>query len=169
MRFGFLVRQGNPEADSLAAGFANMLRMQGAEVLFYPTAIGWHPAEKDEFGAAQYDAWQTIQRAHAIANGVYVAGVNRVGHEQGDVLGNRAEGKGIEFWGGSFLADPFGRIIAKASHDAEEILMGEIDLGQIEDTRRNWPFLRDRRIDAYAPITSRFLDPAVKRAKKRRA
>jgi len=151
-----------PEAARLTA-------LQGAEVLFYPTAIGWHPAEKDEFGAAQYDAWQTIQRAHAIANGVYVAGVNRVGIEQGDVLGNRAQGQGIEFWGGSFLADPFGRIIAKASHDAEEILLGEIDLAAIEDTRRNWPFLRDRRIDAYAPIASRFIDPAAKRTKKRRA
>jgi N-carbamoylputrescine amidase len=138
---------------------ARLTALQGAEVLFYPTAIGWHPAEKDEFGAAQYDAWQTIQRAHAIANGVYVAGVNRVGVEHGDVLGNRAPGPGIEFWGGSFLADPFGRVIAKASHDAEEILLGEIDLGLIEETRRNWPFLRDRRIDAYAPITLRYLDP----------
>jgi N-carbamoylputrescine amidase len=137
---------------------ARLTALQGAEVLFYPTAIGWHPAEKDEFGAAQYDAWQTIQRAHAIANGVYVAAVNRVGHEEGDVLGNRAAGPGLEFWGGSFLADPFGRVIAKASHDAEEILLGEIDLGLIEETRRNWPFLRDRRIDAYAPITQRFLD-----------
>jgi N-carbamoylputrescine amidase len=138
---------------------ARLTALKGAEVLFYPTAIGWHPAEKTEFGTAQYDAWQTIQRAHAIANGVYVAGVNRVGVEHGDILGNRAEGKGIEFWGGSFLADPFGRVIAKASHDAEEILTGEVDLGVIEDTRRNWPFLRDRRIDAYAPITQRFLDP----------
>ena len=138
---------------------ARLTALQGAEVLFYPTAIGWHPAEKEEFGAAQYDAWQTIQRAHAIANGVYVAGVNRVGHEQGDILGNRSEGAGLQFWGGSFLADPFGRIIAKASHDAEEILIGEIDLALLEDTRRNWPFLRDRRIDAYAPITKRFLDP----------
>ena len=137
---------------------ARLTALKGAEVLFYPTAIGWHPAEKDEFGAAQYDAWQTIQRAHAIANGVYVAGVNRVGHENGDVLGNRVPGPGLEFWGGSFLADPFGRIIAKASHDAEEILMGEIDLALIEETRRNWPFLRDRRIDAYAPIAKRFLD-----------
>ena len=139
---------------------ARLTALQGAEVIFYPTAIGWHPAEKDEFGAAQYDAWQTIQRGHAIANGVYVAGVNRVGHEQGDIRGDRAAGLGLEFWGGSFLADPFGRIIAKASHDAEEILIGEIDLGLIEDTRRNWPFLRDRRIDAYEPITKRFLDPA---------
>jgi N-carbamoylputrescine amidase len=142
---------------------ARLTALQGAEVLFYPTAIGWHPAEKDEFGAAQYDAWQTIQRAHAIANGVYVAGVNRVGIEHGDVEGNRVDGVGLEFWGGSFLADPFGRIIAKASHDAEEILIGEVDLGLIEETRRNWPFLRDRRIDAYAPITSRFLDPVSAR------
>ena len=138
---------------------ARLTALQGAEVLFYPTAIGWHPAEKDQYGAAQYEAWQTIQRAHAIANGVYVAGVNRVGHEHGDILGNRAEGPGLEFWGGSFLADPFGRIIAKASHDAEEVLLAEIDLALLEDTRRNWPFLRDRRIDAYAPITQRFLDP----------
>jgi N-carbamoylputrescine amidase len=138
---------------------ARLTALQGAEVLFYPTAIGWHPAEKDEFGAAQYEAWQTIQRAHAIANGVYVAGVNRVGHEHGDILGNKADGPGLQFWGGSFLADPFGRIVAKASHDAEEILLGEIDVALIEETRRNWPFLRDRRIDAYAPITRRFLDP----------
>ena len=138
---------------------ARLTALQGAEVLFYPTAIGWHPAEKEEFGEAQYDAWQTIQRAHAIANGVYVAAVNRVGHEKGDVLGNRIEGAGLEFWGGSFLADPFGRIIAKASHDKEELIVGEIDLALLEDTRRNWPFLRDRRIDAYAPITKRFLDP----------
>jgi N-carbamoylputrescine amidase len=145
---------------------ARLTALQGAEVLFFPTAIGWHPAEKEEFGTAQYDAWQTIQRGHAIANGVYVAGVNRVGLEQGEVklpngdtLGNRAAEKGLEFWGGSFLADPFGRVIAKASHDAEEILLGEVDLGLIEDTRRNWPFLRDRRIDAYAPLTKRYLDP----------
>jgi N-carbamoylputrescine amidase len=138
---------------------ARLTALQGAEVLFYPTAIGWHPAEKDEFGAAQYDAWQTVQRAHAISNGVYVAAVNRVGHEQGDILGNRAAGPGLEFWGGSFLADPFGRVIAKASHDAEEIVLGEADMALLEDTRRNWPFLRDRRIDAYAPITQRFLDP----------
>ena len=140
---------------------ARLTALQGAEILFYPTAIGWHPAEKEEFGEAQYDAWQTIQRAHAIANGVYVAGVNRVGCENGDVLGNRAEGPGLEFWGGSFLADPFGRVIAKASHDKEEILIGTVDLALLEDTRRNWPFLRDRRIDAFAPITQRFLDPAT--------
>ncbi|HEY1804315.1 MAG TPA: carbon-nitrogen hydrolase [Terracidiphilus sp.] len=146
---------------------ARITALQGAEVLFYPTAIGWHPAEKEEFGAAQYDAWKTIQRAHAIANGVYVAAVNRVGLEHGevklangDILGNRAPGPGIEFWGGSFLADPFGRVIAQAGHDAEEILLGEIDRSLIEETRRNWPFLRDRRVDAYAPITQRFLDRA---------
>jgi N-carbamoylputrescine amidase len=137
---------------------ARLTALKGAEMLFYPTAIGWHPAEKEEFGVAQYDAWQTIQRAHAIANGVYVAGVNRVGHEQGDVLGNRVEGLGLEFWGGSFLADPFGRILAKASHTEEEILIAEIDPALLEDTRRNWPFLRDRRIDAYGGITQRFLD-----------
>ncbi len=137
---------------------ARLTALQGADVLFYPTAIGWHPAEKAEYGEAQYSAWQTIQRSHAIANGVYVAAVNRVGHEHGDVRGNRMSGDGLEFWGGSFLADPFGRILAQASHDSEEILIGEIDLRQIEDTRRNWPFLRDRRIDAYAPIMQRFLD-----------
>jgi N-carbamoylputrescine amidase len=139
---------------------ARLTAMQGAEILFYPTAIGWHPAEKDQYGEAQYDAWRTIQRAHAIANGVYVAAVNRVGVEHGDVLGNRAPGPGLEFWGGSFPADPFGRVIAKASHDAEEILLGEVDRSLIEETRRNWPFLRDRRVDAYAPITQRFLDAA---------
>ncbi len=136
---------------------ARITALQGASVLFYPTAIGWHPREKDEFGTAQYEAWQTIQRAHAIANGVYVAAVNRAGVEHGAVRGNRVEGPGLEFWGGSFLADPFGRVIARAAHDREEILIGEIDPGKIEDTRRNWPFLRDRRIDAYAPILSRFL------------
>lgn len=137
---------------------ARITALQGANLLLYPTAIGWHPSEKEEFGTAQYEAWQTIQRAHAIANGVYVGAVNRVGHEHGDIRGNRAEGPGLEFWGGSFLADPFGRIVAKAAHDKEEILIGEVDLGLLENTRRNWPFLRDRRIDAYAPIVNRFLD-----------
>ena len=137
---------------------ARITALQGANVIFYPTAIGWHPAEKEEFGTAQYEAWQTIQRAHAIANGVFVGAVNRVGHEQGDVRGNRIEGPGLEFWGGSFIADPFGRIIAKASHDKEEILIGEVDVRALEDVRRNWPFLRDRRIDAYSPIVNRFLD-----------
>jgi len=137
---------------------ARITSLMGSNVLFYPTAIGWHPGEKAEFGEAQYDAWQTIQRSHAIANGVFVGAVNRVGHENGDVRGNRAAGEGLEFWGGSFIADPFGRVIAQASHDKEEILIGEVDLKLIEETRRNWPFLRDRRIDAYAPIANRFLD-----------
>jgi N-carbamoylputrescine amidase len=137
---------------------ARITALRGANLLFYPTAIGWHPAEKERFGAAQYDAWQTIQRSHAIANGVYVASVNRVGHENGDIRGNRAPGVGLEFWGGSFIADPFGRILAQAPHDSEAILIEEVDLKNLEDTRRNWPFLRDRRIDAYPPITARFLD-----------
>ncbi len=137
---------------------ARITALMGANVLFYPTAIGWHPAEKAEFGHAQHDAWRTIQRSHAIANGVYVGVVNRVGKENGDVRGNAASGPGLEFWGGSFLCDPFGVVIAEASHDKEEILIGEIDLARIEDVRRNWPFLRDRRIDTYAPITSRFID-----------
>jgi N-carbamoylputrescine amidase len=141
--------------------------LRGANTLFYPTAIGWHPSEKAEYGEAQYSAWQTMQRAHAIANGVYVGAVNRVGHEHGDVIHNGIEMRGpgdhtpqsgLEFWGGSFIADPFGRVIAQASHDKEEILIAEIDLKLLEDTRRNWPFLRDRRIDAYTGITSRFID-----------
>jgi N-carbamoylputrescine amidase len=140
-----------PEAARLTA-------LQGANVLFYPTAIGWHPAEKQEFGRGQHDAWRTIQRAHAIANGVYVAVVNRVGHETGNILGNAAPGPGLEFWGGSFVADPFGAVIVEASHDKEEVVLAEVDLAKIEDVRRNWPFLRDRRIDAYGPITQRMID-----------
>ena len=132
---------------------ARLTALQGANVLFYPTAIGWHPHEKAQYGAAQRDAWQTIQRGHAIANGVYVASVNRVGHEPG--LPGSA---GLEFWGTSFIADPFGVVIAQASTDKEEILVAEIDLARIEDVRRNWPFLRDRRIDAYRGIEQRFLD-----------
>src|SRR5579862_6632216 len=137
---------------------ARLTALQGATVLFYPTAIGWHPAEKAEFGKAQHDAWRTIQRAHAIANGVYVAVVNRVGFENCDIRGKSVPGAGLEFWGASFLCDPFGRVIAEASHDKEEILLGEVDLEILEDTRRNWPFLRDRRIDSYAPITNRLID-----------
>jgi N-carbamoylputrescine amidase len=146
---------------------ARLTALKGANTLFFPTAIGWHPSEKAEFGEAQYSAWQTMQRAHAIANGVFVCAVNRVGHEQGDVVHNGAngpidvkgpEGAGLEFWGGSFIADPFGRVIAQAAHDREDILIAEIDLKLLEDTRRNWPFLRDRRIDAFGGITSRFLD-----------
>jgi len=132
---------------------ARLTALQGAAVLFYPTAIGWHPHEKAEHGVPQRDAWRTIQRGHAIANGVYVAVVNRVGHEippEG--------GPGLEFWGSSFVADPFGIVIAEASTDKEEILVAKVDLARIEEVRRNWPFLRDRRIDAYAPITKRLLD-----------
>jgi N-carbamoylputrescine amidase len=138
---------------------ARLTALQGANILFYPTAIGWHPAEKEKYGAAQHDAWRTIQRAHAIANGVFVAVVNRVGHENGNIRGNVAlAGQGLEFWGGSFLCDPFGRVLAEASHDKEEILIGEVDLKELEDVRRNWPFLRDRRIDSYSGINHRFLD-----------
>jgi N-carbamoylputrescine amidase len=130
---------------------ARLTALRGAEVLFYPTAIGWHPSEKQQYGAAQASAWQTIQRAHAIANGVYVAAVNRVGHE------GPSDG-GLEFWGGSFVCDPFGVILKEASRTDEEILVVECDRARIEEVRRNWPFLRDRRIDAYAPITKRLLD-----------
>src|SRR6202047_1961144 len=137
---------------------ARLTALQGAHVLFYPTAIGWHPAEKAEFGLSQHDAWRTIQRAHAIANGVYVAVVNRVGFETGNIRGNSAPGRGLEFWGGSFFCDPFGRVLAEWSHDGEEILVGDVDLKALEDIRRNWPFLRDRRIDAYAPISNRLID-----------
>lgn len=132
---------------------ARLTALRGASIIFYPTAIGWHPHEKDAYGAAQRNAWQTIQRSHAIANGVYVAAVNRVGHEKPS-----DEGAGIEFWGSSFLCDPFGVVIAEGSIDREQVLIGEVDLNRIEDVRRNWPFLRDRRIDAYAGIERRFLD-----------
>jgi N-carbamoylputrescine amidase len=157
---------------------ARITSLMGANTLFYPTAIGWHPSEKAEFGAAQYSAWQTMQRAHAIANGLFVCAVNRVGHEHGDVVITNLDGtttdipgpgdhtpasgggcaSGIDFWGGSFIADPFGRILAQASHDREEILTASLDPALIETTRQHWPFLRDRRIDAYAPITRRFVD-----------
>jgi N-carbamoylputrescine amidase len=135
-----------PEGSRLTA-------LGGAQVIFYPTSIGWHPHEKAEFGAAQLDAWRTIQRAHAIANGVYVAVVNRVGYEGKPENGD----PGLEFWGNSFVADPFGQMVAEASNDKEEILVVECDPAKSEDTRRNWPFLRDRRIDAYHPITNRWL------------
>lgn len=154
-----------PEAARLTA-------LAGADILFYPTAIGWHPSEKSEFGTAQYEAWQTMQRAHAISNGVFVCAVNRVGHEHGDVLlahtdgttveilgpGDHTPASGLEFWGGSFIADPFGRILVQASHAQEEILTAELDLKLIETTRQHWPFLRDRRIDSYSGLTRRFLD-----------
>jgi N-carbamoylputrescine amidase len=129
---------------------ARITSLLGAQVLFYPTAIGWHPAEKDEWGAAQVDAWRTAQRAHAIANGVYVAAANRVGHEDEPGTG------GITFFGHSFIADPFGRLVATAGED-EAVLIKRCDPALIETIRRNWPFLRDRRVDAYAPILSRYL------------
>ncbi len=143
-RIGVLVcwDQWYPEAARLTA-------LEGAEVLFYPTAIGWHPREKEQHGAAQADAWRTIQRAHAIANGAYVAAVNRVGFEG-------APDSGLEFWGGSFVADPFGVVLAEASRENEEVLVVECSRGRIEDVRRNWPFFRDRRIDSYAGITQRW-------------
>jgi N-carbamoylputrescine amidase len=137
---------------------ARLTALAGADVLFYPTAIGWHPAEKAEHGAAQASAWQTMQRAHAIANGVYVAAVNRVGHE---IPKGAPEGsQGIEFWGGTFATDPFGVILQEASRTGEETLIVRCDRAHQESVRRHWPFLRDRRIDAYAPITKRFIDEA---------
>jgi N-carbamoylputrescine amidase len=135
---------------------ARLTALAGADVLFYPTAIGWHPAEKAEFGAAQAAAWQTAQRAHAIANGVYVAAVNRIGFENP----SGAAGEGIEFWGGSFVADPFGVVLAEASRTEEETLIVNVDRAHQESVRRHWPFLRDRRIDAYQPITRRMIDDA---------
>jgi len=146
-RIGVLIcwDQWYPEAARLTA-------LGGADVLLYPTAIGWHPDEQAAFGPTQLDAWRTIQRSHAIANGVYVAAVNRVGHEMPD-----AASPGIRFWGSSFLADPFGVVLAEAGADDEETLIAEVDLARLEDIRRNWPFLRDRRIDAYDGINERFL------------
>ena len=131
---------------------ARLTSLRGADILFYPTAIGWHPHEKAQAGGAQLDAWQTVQRGHAIANGVYVAAVNRVGLEK------PPDAAGIEFWGASFIADPFGVVIARAKADTEEIVIAEIDPSRIEEVRRNWPFLRDRRIDSYQGIEKRFID-----------
>jgi N-carbamoylputrescine amidase len=133
-----------PEAARLTA-------MQGAEILFYPTAIGWHPAEKAEQGEKQHASWETIQRAHGIANGCYVAVPNRVGHE-------KLAGEGIEFWGQSFVAGSQGEILAKASADNEEILLASLDLSKVDATRTHWPFLRDRRVDAYGDLTKRMID-----------
>ena len=136
-----------PEAARLTA-------LQGAEILFYPTAIGWHPREKKKLGTIQHDAWETIQRSHAVANGCFVAAVNRIGHE---VL-HGVEGDGIEFWGQSFVAGTFGEILAKASADKDEILIVPVDLADVDSMRAHWPFLRDRRIDAYGNLTKRFVD-----------
>ncbi len=152
-RLGVLVcwDQWYPEAARLTA-------MQGANILFYPTAIGWHPAEKAQYGPGQLDAWRTIQRSHAIANGLYVAAVNRVGYE-----GPRPkdptdpnEKSGLEFWGNSFLADPFGKLLAEGSDSHEEILVQEVNPAWSEEVRRNWPFFRDRRIDHYGGLTNRW-------------
>jgi len=144
-RIGVLVcwDQWYPEAARLTA-------LSGADILFYPTAIGWHQSEKEQYGTEQYEAWQIVQRSHAVANGLFVAAPNRVG----------LEGT-VEFWGGSFVAAPFGPLLAKGSHDREEVLLVDCDLARIEETRRHWPFLRDRRIDSYGGITRRFLDDAL--------
>jgi N-carbamoylputrescine amidase len=148
-RIGVLVcwDQWYPEAARLTA-------LAGAQILFYPTAIGWLPAEKAEHGAQQQAAWETIQRSHAIANGVYVCAVNRVGHE-GPATG------GIEFWGGSFVADPGGRVLVKGGQN-EEVLIATCDLGKVDASRTHWPVLRDRRIDAYSDLTKRYLDQEVR-------
>ena len=137
-----------PEAARLTA-------LQGAEIIFYPTAIGWHPREKAILGVKQHGAWETIQRSHAVANGCYVAAVNRIGHE------SPAGGDGIEFWGQSFVAGTSGELLARASADKEEVLLAPVDLAQIDDTRTHWPFLRDRRIDAYGDLTKRFVDDDI--------
>ncbi len=127
--------------------------MKGAEILFYPTAIGWHPAEKDQYGQKQHDSWVTVQRGHAVANGLYVAAVNRVGLEK-PLPGT----DGIEFWGSSFICGPQGEILAQASTDKEEIIYAEIESALIEEVRQNWPFFRDRRIDSYGEINKIFID-----------
>jgi N-carbamoylputrescine amidase len=134
-----------PEAARLAA-------LQGAQILFYPTAIGWHPSEKKALGTKQHESWEIIQRSHAVANGCFVASVNRIGHEM------PAGGDGLEFWGQSFVAGTSGEILAKAPVDRETILVADVDLSAINDTRTYWPFLRDRRIDAYGDLTKRFVD-----------
>ncbi|MDX2226181.1 MAG: nitrilase-related carbon-nitrogen hydrolase, partial [Verrucomicrobiae bacterium] len=133
---------------------ARLTALQGAEILFYPTAIGWHPSEKNEYGHAHHSSWETIQRSHAVANGCYVASTNRIGHEVLEGLG----GDGLEFWGQSFICDTSGLILKKASVDREEILVQPIDLDKVDTVRTHWPFLRDRRIDAYGDITRRLID-----------
>ncbi|MFM8364240.1 MAG: carbon-nitrogen hydrolase [Verrucomicrobiota bacterium] len=134
-----------PEAARLTA-------LQGAQILFYPTAIGWHPSEKEKYGKRQHSSWETVQRGHAIANGCYVAAPNRVGFEAPD------GGDGLEFWGQSFIADPSGEVIARAASDRDEVLVTEVDLDGVDTQRTHWPFLRDRRIDAYGDIVRRFID-----------
>ncbi|GAA3743436.1 carbon-nitrogen hydrolase [Flavobacterium ginsengisoli] len=132
---------------------ARITALKGAEVLFYPTAIGWHPKEKEQYGENQYGAWMNVMKGHAVANGVFVAAANRIGLEK------YLEGtEGIQFWGASFIAGPQGEILAQASHDKEEILIAEVDLDLQENVRQNWPFFRDRRIDAFGDITKRAID-----------
>jgi len=133
---------------------ARLSAMQGAEILFYPTAIGWHPSEKAQYGKAHHSSWETIQRSHAIANGCYVAAANRIGHEYIEGVG----GDGLEFWGQSFITDTSGQILQKASIDQEEIIIQELDLDTVDTVRTHWPFLRDRRIDAYGDLTKRLID-----------
>jgi N-carbamoylputrescine amidase len=137
---------------------ARLTAMQGAEILFYPTAIGWHPRERAEYGAAQHDAWELIQRSHAVANGCYVCAANRIGHEH--LLGTDGTPvapDGLQFWGQSFICAPDGSLVQRASVDEEEILLAPVDLAKVEFSRTHWPFLRDRRIDAYGDITKRFI------------
>ncbi len=143
----------------MVSGGARLTALQGAEILFYPTAIGWHPSEKAEFGEAQHDAWEVMQRSHAIANGCYVCAPNRIGVEK--ILG--ADGlpvseEGIQFWGQSFVASPDGRVVRRASSDTEEVMVVGCDLSRVEFSRTHWPFLRDRRIDAYGELSRRFID-----------
>jgi N-carbamoylputrescine amidase len=138
---------------------ARLTAMQGAEILFYPTAIGWHPSEKKQYGAAQHDAWETIQRSHAIANGCYVCAPNRIGHELvAGPDGKPVSKDGIQFWGQSFVCGPDGQVIRRASSDREEIVTVDCDLARVESSRTHWPFLRDRRVDAYGDLTRRFSD-----------
>ena len=154
-RIGVLIcwDQWYPEAARLTA-------LHGAEFIFCPAAIGWHPTERECYGEEQFDAWRTMQRSHAVANGVFVATANRVGRERvlEDSPSQPLDYEGIDFWGGSFVADPMAKIVAEAGHDKDELLIVDCDLGLIEETRRHWPFLRDRRIDAYGGISTRFLD-----------
>jgi len=133
---------------SMVSGSSENYFMMGAEIIFYPTAIGWATSQDEETNTEQYNAWQTIQRSHAVANGVHVVTVNRVGLEQNGTM---------KFWGGSFISNPFGTILVQASHDKEEVIVHEIDTEKTDSYRTHWPFLRDRRIDSYQPITERYL------------
>jgi N-carbamoylputrescine amidase len=138
---------------------ARLTALQGAEVLFYPTAIGWHPSEKQQYGEAQHGAWEIIQRSHAVANGCFVCAANRIGHERiRRTQGGVVDKEGIQFWGQSFIASPDGQIVDKAPVDRESVLVADCDLAKVEFSRTHWPFLRDRRIDAYGDLTKRFSD-----------